>query len=286
MTGVWLGLGAALTWGVSDYFAQPAARQLGSLRAVFYAQLIGALLLLPYVLFTQKHYFPQDWQDWVWLVLAALLGTGGGLAFYQSANLGNLAVVAPIMGSYGAVTTLLAWWWGEELTPLVVLGLALALVSVVLVSIPARAERVKMTPRQVRGVVWALLSACLIGACFFLMGREITPRLGGTLGTWWIRVLGIAVLFVSLLFMNRRLPLPEARDLLTPGLSGGLSTAAILLTALGLGRGEDAVVTVLGSMSIVITTILALLIVKEKLTRTQWAGVLLAGVSVVLIGLR
>lgn len=283
---MWLGLGAALAWGFADYLAQPAARNLGSVRAAFYAQLAGLLLLLPLTLFTQRVFFPTGADTWLWIVATGVLGAGGGLAFYQSAKLGSLAVVAPIMGSYGAVTTLLAWLWGEHLTPLVTLGLLLALVSVVLVSIPARHAKVSAPPRQLQGIVWALASAALVGLCFFVMGRELTPRIGGILTTWWTRVVGITLNFGILLFTRQALGFARGRHLLTPGLSGALSVTAILLTALGLGHGEDAIVTVLGSMSIVITTLIALLIVRERLTWWQGLGMLLAGVSVVMIGLK
>lgn len=283
---MWLGLGAALAWGFADYLAQPATRNLGSVRAAFYAQFIGLLLLLPYTLLTQSTLLHADAQAWLWIAVTALLGAVGGLAFYQSANLGNLAVVAPIMGSYGAVTTALAWLWGERPTPLVGLGLLLALVSVVLVSLPPRAARLRVTARQRQGVYWAIASALVLGTCFFVMGRELTPRLGGGLGTWWMRVVTVSLTFVTLVALRQSLAFPGWRNLVTPGLSGLLATSAFLLTALGLGRGEDAIVTVLGSMSIVITTILALFIGKDRLSPVQWGGVVLALVSVVLIGMK
>lgn len=283
---MWLGLGAALAWGISDYLAQPATRSLGTVRAVFYGQLAGLVLLFPYVLFSQAHFFPSNAEQWMWIMITAALATGGGLAFYQSAKLGNLAVVAPIMGSYGAVTTLLAWLWGQHLTALVASGLGLALVSVILVSLPPRQARMNVTSAQVQGVMWAVTSAFVIGACFFVMGQELTPRLGGTLTTFWTRVVGLLINLVIIQFTRQSLRVPSLGQLVTPGLTGTLSTGAILLTALGLGRGEDAIVTVLGSLSIVITTLIALLIVRERLAWWQVAGVLLAGVSVVMIGLK
>ena len=286
MTGVWLGLGAALAWGFADYLAQPAARNLGSVRAAFYAQLIGITLLFPLVLFTQQVFFPAGAETWLWILVTGLLGAIGNLAFYQSAKLGHLAVVAPIMGSYGAVTTILAWLWGQHLTPLVALGLLLALVSVVLVSIPARHAKVSAPPRQAQGIAWALVAALMVGACFFVMGQELTPRIGGTLTTWWTRVVGLSMNFSIILLTRQSLKVTHLPHLTAPGLSGTLSLGAILLTALGLGRGEDAVVTVLGSLSIVITTLIALLIVRERLTWWQGLGVLLAGVGVVMIGVK
>lgn len=288
MSGVWLGLLAALSWGLADYLAQPAARNLGTFRASFYAQLTGLVLLLPYVWLTQPTFFPSDLTAWFWSLLTAVLGTAGGLAFYQSVKLGNLAVVAPIMGSYGAVTTVLAWWRGEHLSGGVVAGLLCALGAVILVSIPTRSAHKAgaVSAQQLKGIWWAIVAAVVLGVCFFVMGQELSPRLGGVLATFWMRTCSVLLTALACWGLRQSLALPAAGGWLAPSTSGIFSTLAILATALGLGRGEDSIVTVLGSMSIVITTLLALTILRERLTPLQWAGVVLAGVGLLLIGLK
>jgi drug/metabolite transporter (DMT)-like permease len=290
VSGVGLGLLAALAWGFADYLAQPASRRMGAMRAAFVAQGFGVAALLAYLLLTGQSVIPTDAVAWSWALGASTLMTAGGLAFYQSLGLGQLAVVAPVMGSYGAVTTALAWLSGERLTLLTGLGLLGVLAAVVLVSLPQRPQGVRSTPAQLRGAWWAILAALTLGAGFFVMGHGLTPRVGGVQGTWTLRLCTLVLTFLTLsVWRPRRAGRPALAGpgaLKYAGVSGLLSTAAVLFTALGLGRGEDSVVTVLGSMSIVLTTVLALVFNRERLGGVQWAGVALACLSTALVGLR
>ncbi|CAM3868484.1 EamA family transporter [Deinococcus frigens] len=290
MSGVALGLLAALAWGFADYLAQPASRRMGAMRASFAAQGFGVAALLIYLLLTRQPLFPTDAVAWAWALGASTLMTAGGLAFYQSLGLGQLAVVAPIMGSYGAVTTALAWLSGERLSLLTGLGLLGVLVAVVLVSLPQKTEGFQSTPAQIQGAWWAVFAAVTLGACFFVIGYGLTPRVGGVQATWTLRLCTLALTFLTLsVWQQRHAGLPRADGpgaLKYAGWSGLLSTGAILFTALGLGRGEDSIVTVLGSMSIVLTTLLALVLNRERLGGVQWAGVALACLSTALVGFR
>ncbi|MBB5374963.1 drug/metabolite transporter (DMT)-like permease [Deinococcus metalli] len=285
-----LGLLAALAWGLADYLAQPASRHLGAVRASLAAQAFGAAALLVALWLRRDLPFPADGAAWAWALGAAVLGTVGALAFYEALRVGTLAIIAPITGSYGAVTALLAWLGGQHLGPLGVLGLIVALLAVVLVSgAGPDASRTAAGLGRARGVGWAVLSAAALGACFWVMGFGLMPRLGGLPGTWAMRLcsLGLTALTLLLLRPSR----PAARPTSGwPGLryaaaSGVLSTAAVAFTALGLGRGQDAVVTVLGSLSVVITTVLALAVGRERLSSPQWAGVVLAVAGILLTGL-
>ncbi|QFP76778.1 DMT family transporter [Deinococcus sp. AJ005] len=290
MSGVFLGLLAALAWGFADYLAQPASRRMGAMRASFVAQGFGVAALLVFLIVTGTSLFPTDASAWAWALGASTLMTAGGLAFYQSLGLGQLVVVAPIMGSYGAVTTALAWLSGERLSLLTGLGLLGVLVAVILVSLPQKAEGFQSTPAQIQGAWWAIVAAVTLGACFFVIGYGLTPRVGGVQATWMLRLCTLVFTFITLsVWQKRRSGLRPADGpgaLKYAGWSGLLSTGAILVTALGLGRGEDSIVTVLGSMSIVLTTLLALLLNRERLGGVQWAGVGLAILSTVLVGLK
>lgn len=288
MGGVTLGLLAALAWGFADYLAQPASRRMGAMRASFAAQGFGAAALLVFLVLTGTGLFPTDPVAWAWAAGASTLMTAGGLAFYQALGLGQLAVVAPIMGSYGAVTAALAWLGGERLSLPIGLGLLGVLAAVVLVSLPQNTQEFQTTPAQIQGAWWAILAAVTLGAGFFVIGLGLTPRVGGTQGTWMLRLCALALTYLTLRLWPRRARVPRADGpgaLKYAGWSGLLSTGAILVTALGLGRGEDSVVTVLGSMSIVLTTLLALGLNRERLGPVQWGGVALACLGTALVGL-
>ncbi len=291
LSGVAFGLIAAACWGFSDFLARFSSRSVGAFRALYLSQFGGLAVLALGLPFGGWPSLPAGvgWMVWAWAVGCALLVTLGALAFFQAFGKGALAVVAPIVGSYGAVTALLAVLNGEALRPPVALGLLVVLLGIVLSSIPprptAREARPPSTGRFAPGVAWALLSAGILGVTFFLLGAEVTPRLGGFTPTWLFRLVGLLVLAGAARPAGQSLRWPAGRAWLLPTLVGALSTLAVLATNLGLGHGQDAPVTVLGSLSTVITTLLALVVLREALGALQWWGAALACAGVILIGL-
>ena len=285
LSGVTLGLIAALCWGVSDFLARFSSRSVGSYRALYLSQFGGsAVLLLAWPLLPPQLH-GAGWGAWGWALLCSVILTGAALAFFQAFKVGVLALIAPIMGSYGAVTAALAWLAGETIRRPVALGLLAALLGIVLISLPPRTERAAGAARLAPGVAWALGSALVFGLSFFLLGRYVTPTLGGVTPTWLLRVVGLTMLSLAARPAGQTLRWPAGRVWVMPVGVGALSTLAVLATNLGLGRGQDAAVTVLGSLSVVITTLLALLILRERLFSWQWLGAALACGGVVLVGL-
>lgn len=160
--GILFGLLTALSWGIADLFARFASRKIGPLRAMFYMQLTGFVLLT-----VALHWLGgwgrladrSSWRPWEWGICVGTLNTCGTLALYRSFEIGRLSIVAPISASYPALTMLLAATTGERLTPVRLAGFALILLGVVVV---ARGKRFRKTPP----------SACgknireLVGRCF------------------------------------------------------------------------------------------------------------------------
>src|SRR5579884_399921 len=92
-----LGLTAAIGWGVTDFLARYAARQLGAYRSLFFLQAFGLGFLSALCLVETP---PGRWSGssaaWSWAALAGSLSAVAALALYRSFEKGKLAVVAPI----------------------------------------------------------------------------------------------------------------------------------------------------------------------------------------------
>ena len=135
---VTMGLLAALLWGGTDFLVGLNARAVGVKRAVYFGQALGFLIMtLLLVIFPAFLFKSLDAPFSVWLlgIAAALLTVSGALALSKAFALGKAAIVAPLVTSYGVVTTLLSWASGEHIS-LVQLGcIALCVIGVVLSSI-------------------------------------------------------------------------------------------------------------------------------------------------------
>ncbi|CAI0870193.1 carboxylate/amino acid/amine transporter [Serratia proteamaculans] len=276
-----MGLAAALCWGGTDFLVGINARSVGVRRAVFFSQAIGFVIFTVLLPATVVPVFATSGVVWGLALLAAGLTMGGALALSQAFAIGKAAMVAPLVTSYGAVTTLLSWISGERLGALTLIGLALCLMGVMLtaVSLGRQPDR---SPSSLPAIAFALLAAFCYGVGFWLQGQYTLPVLGPSVSLW----LGYAVGLTALLVLNADRRALVAR----PGWrQGGLLLVASLLNlggfsafAVGAGSGSLAIVTVLSTLSGGIAALLAALLLRERLSPLQWLGVLtvLAGALV------
>ncbi|CAI0841753.1 EamA-like transporter family [Serratia liquefaciens] len=252
-----MGLAAALCWGSTDFLIGINARAVGVRRAVFFSQAIG------FVIFSA----------WLWATAAPWLEA--------SASIWGLALLAPLVTSYGAVTTLLSWLSGERLGALTLAGLAVCLLGVMLTAVsPGRQPgRSRST---LPAVTFALIAAFCYGTGFWLQGKYTLPVLGPSLSLW----LGYTVGLTALLALNTDRRALVSRPNWRQGglllLASLLSLAGFSAFAMGAGSGSLAIVTVLSTLSGGIAALLGALLLRERLSALQWAGVLtvLAGALV------
>jgi drug/metabolite transporter (DMT)-like permease len=291
--GILFGLLTALSWGSADLFARFASQKIGALRAMLYMQLTGFVLLtmaLHWLGGWGRLADGSSWRPWEWGICVGILNTCGTLALYRSFEIGKMSIVAPISASYPALTMLLAATTGERLTPLRLVGLALILLGVVVV---ARGEEVSGGANRVDeqtagdrkhpGVSWALLSALSFGVMFWILGTRVVPLLGSAQTVWVIRLTSLVLTMVVILVLRKPIRLRETgvnRWIVGMGI---LDTSAYVLNNYGMQLEQVSVVSVLASLYGAVTVGLAATILREKISRTQWTGVVSIFVGIVLI---
>lgn len=283
--GILLGLATALSWGSSDFLARFASRRVGSLRATFFMQAWGFLLLT--ILLSASHLWGHlfdgsGWRPWTWGILAGVINTFGMLALYRSFEVGKLSIVAPISASYPALTVLLSALSGEVLSVAREAGIAAAVLGVILVARgenPASTPESEPPPKRGAGVGWALAAAVGFGVLFWLLGVRIMPMTGALASVWLIRLTG-ALLTLSIVLLRRHSPKRDRVVALQTAGMGLLDTGAFALSNLGMQMEQVSVVSVLGSLYGAVTVALAALLLRERVSRTQWLGIasILAGI--------
>src|SRR5260370_17436707 len=96
--GILLGLLTALTWGGADFIARFATHRIGTLRSMFYMQLIGFLLLtisLPALGGWGHLADGSGWQPWAWGFLVGGFNVMAGMRFYRAFEIVKIPAVAP-----------------------------------------------------------------------------------------------------------------------------------------------------------------------------------------------
>ncbi|HEV2386880.1 MAG TPA: DMT family transporter [Candidatus Acidoferrales bacterium] len=285
-----LGLTAAISWGVADFLARFAARQIGAYRSQFFMQAFGFGMLSAFWLASAPAGpAPVPGTAWSWAALAGALSASGSYALYRAFETGILAVVAPISAAYPALTVLLSIESGEKIhlarwagIALVLAGVALAVSSTTESGPPASAD----ARRVANGAVgWAIAAALAFGVMFWLLGYRVVPALGGVASVWGLRLVGVVGMGAAALPLRQTLRLPGARTLWLLMAMGLLDTAAYLANNFGMQLGHVAVVTVAVSVYAAVTVFLAAAVLREKLTGGQWLGVGLIFAGIVALAL-
>ncbi|XVX18773.1 DMT family transporter [Actinomycetota bacterium] len=273
-----LALGSSVVWGSSDFLAGLLSRRMPPATVVALSHAIGFVALS--VAIAVGLGGPLTWEGWpLWAVGAGVCGGLGLLCLYAALAEGPMGVVAPITSLSVLVPVAFGIARGDHAPVIVWVGVALAILGVVLASGPELGGAV-----TVRALVLAVLAALLLGGSFVCLdggGRHsVVHTLWGMRGT---SAAGYALAAVIL----RRGPGPvAARDwwpLTLVGLGDLLANALFVVAST---RGMISVASVLGSLYPVVTVLWAWVVLRERLRPIQIAGVAVAMVGVAFIALR
>jgi drug/metabolite transporter (DMT)-like permease len=297
--GIILGLVAAIFWGAADFFARYATQRIGTYRTLFYMQLFGLVGLSIYLLATGafSRFAPTDsryWQPWLWALSTAVLSVFSTLALYRAFEVGVLTIVSPIAASSSALTLVLSFLNGEIISLVQGLGIGAALIGIVLAATSfaptATALNAELVLRQKRkqssGIGWALLASVGFGVIFWMLGFHVTPFLGGITPVWLIRLMAVCLLALLASPMRQTIIPPRGPVWWYITGVGILDTAAFVIAAIALGNGQEvAIVSVLVSLFSAVTVVLAWIFLHEKLHWSQWLGICIIFVGIVLVNI-
>lgn len=271
---VFWGLGSALTWGIGDFCGGLATRRTSVWTVVLYSQAVGmALLLLLVLAFGEAMPRPMDL---AWGAAAGLAGIIGLTALYQAMALGQMALVAPLTAlialSIPVLIGILTEGWPAAST---LIGFVLAALSVMLISYaPQR--------RATVGSLWiALVAGCGFGGFFVLIAQTQDAAVFWPLAT--ARATSVVALGL-LMCLQRRSALPTSRQAILPiTLAGVFDAGGNACFVLAEQAGRLDIASTLSSLYPVSTVLLALLLLRERISPLQGVGVLLALVAIPLI---
>ena len=275
MASVLLALAASVTWGVSDFLGGLTSRQLAVGTVLLFSQIVGFLVLLPIATLFAPVQFDQ--LTVLFAVGGSLSGLVGVAAMYRGMAIGTISIVAPISATGAAVPVLFGLLRGERASLAQSLGIALALVGIVLASLTPN-DGATSSPTPVRGVGFGLLAALGFGG-FFVLLHEASAK-----DVLWPSVIqrltGSSVAVAFAVMARPPIAVGWAR---VPRLVliGVLDAGANVLYALSSTLGMVSLAAVLASLFPVMTVLLARVVLQERLVRVQALGVAsaLAGVA-------
>ena len=268
-----LGLLAAASWGAGDFGGGITSRRVPVYSVVLVSQATGALLCLVLAVALGQT-FPVG-SDLAWCAVSGALGAFGITMLYRGLAIGRMGSVPPVTGVLAPVIPVVAGFLTEGIPPpLVLLGIALAVVAVVLVS------RVAGETGGREGLVEALLGGTAIGLFGVAIAQLGEGDVFADLAT--IRIVQGALVIIAI--VTTRAAWRPGRLLLPLILIGALDTAGNGSYIAAVQTGQLAIASVLSAMYPVVTVILAAVVLREPVTRDHTIGIGLAGAAIALIG--
>lgn len=291
---IFLGLTAAICWGIADFCARFGSQRIGAFRTLFYMQIFGLVIMTAYL---EPHGglmpLTHGWRSWAFAAIAGVMSTVGSLALYHAFRIGVMSVVAPISSSYPAITVVLAFVSGERLPLHRVAGLVVIIIGVILAATSFAALRAKADSTDnsaphahlSRGVGWSIFAAITFGVMFWFIGFHVVPLTGAAFSVWMIRLSTIGTLALLALPSRQTLKLPSGSVWWFVAAIGITDTTAYFANNAGLGTGHVSVVSVLASLYGAVTVLLAWIFLRERLERSQWLGIALIFAGIIFVSI-
>lgn len=317
--GVTLAIVASVAYGLSDVLSGSAVRHHSTASVALWSQLTGLVLLGAAALAVRP---ALSWPAIGWGLAGGALAALALLLFYTALQRGRTAIVAPVAGCGVAIPVLAGLLRGEPLAWPVVVGVAAVVTGVLVIAAtgdgdgpdtsgagdqphrrlirpsPARAHPVPADDRCVPGddatstrssVILAALAAVGFGAFFVVLDLATTAAggdgiLGPTLAVALaVQVGALAVTLLAAAGHTRACLAPRWRLLMAAGAVGLVDVVGDLALVVAVGTGPLAVIGPLGSLDPVVSVLIAVAILGERLRTIQAVGIAAVLVGVVLV---
>jgi uncharacterized membrane protein len=267
------GLLSALTWGAGDFNGGLAVKRSNPYGVIAIAHTISLLLLLITVFIVGEPIPPLH--DWLWGGASGLVGGIGLMLLYRALAEGRMSVAAPVSAVVAATLPILVGLLQDGLPALWVLtGFALALLAVWLIS---GGEGLAIHFDELRMPVVAGIA---FGAFFIFIERASQTALLWPLIA--VRIVSISIM-LGYALLTRQDWIPKRESMIPIILSSLLDTFGNAFYALSARTGRLDVAAVLGALYPGTTVVLAWVFLKERISRVQAIGILLALGAIVLL---
>jgi drug/metabolite transporter (DMT)-like permease len=272
--GILFALAAGFVWGSGDFTGGFATRRASPYQVLALSALSGLVVLVIAALALRETL--PSLRGGVWAMLGGVTGAVGIATLYYALSIGHAASIAPTAGVISAALPVVYDAFTHGLPPATRLaGFGVAMAGIWLVSASGGTAG-GQTRRE-------FLLACLAGAAFggfFIClglvdaGKIITPLI---ITRSFTLLTGLGLIAI------KRLPLPALTGNPPALLAGLLDAGGNLFFILAKQNTRLDVVAVLASLYPAATVLLSALILKEKISPRQGAGVVACLAAIVLI---
>ncbi len=278
--GITFGFASMLLFGIANFIAGIYAKRYDPIMVLswYFSSSSIILLVVAFAFFRVPHVSPAGAVE---LIGAAIASAAGIFFFYRGLGSGDISVVVPIASAYTIPAVIISVAvLGEALDAMQIAGIAVAVLGTVLIGIKFGNLK-KSRGALSSGIGSAVLALFIWGAFYPLIGF-----LSEGMGWIWpvlVSSAGTAMIFVAYgLATKRDMRLPRKGSL---GIFAyaWMATTAFALYSVGAGTGSIALVAAIAAAAPLVTVVLAMMLLKERLEPVQAVGLALVLVGLIAI---
>jgi len=276
-----LGIGGMFGWGIYDFLGGVFAKQIGAFKSLFWSQLAGFVsIFLLAIVFRSSVNVPV--LVIILSIIAAILYSAGYLFFFKGFEIGNVSIIAATMNLWAVFTMLFAFiFMGQRLSALQTLGVLMIIFGATLASLnwsEIRNQRFQLSA----GVKEAVFGAFFFGV-FWNVSEIISEKVGWVFTTLFVK-LGI-ILFLVIFSLPAKQKIGLAKTSTKTKaiilLMGVIEAGAVALVNYGLTIGDAILITPIASALSIVTITLAIIFLKDKVTKIQGLGIVTAIIGII-----
>lgn len=212
-----------------------------------------------------------------------MLYTAGYLYFYKAFEIGNVSVVSATINLNTVIAIILAYLFlGQRLDGWQIPAIIMVIVGIILVSINFN-DLKKNGFSLLVGVKETILASIAFGI-FWNLSQMLSGSIGWISLTFFVKIISIILMIIfSIIFKKEKLFEKNVKNFLPViALVGILETFAVASVNFGLSIGELVIVTPISSALSIVTISMAVIFLKEKISKTQTIGILMTVVGIVM----
>ena len=279
------GLGGMFGWGIYDFLGGVYSKQIGPFRSFFWSQMAGLLSMLALLFVFSVHFHFPALVIFL-LPMAAVVYSAGYLCFFRGFEIGNVSIIAATMTLWAVFTMLFAFiFMGQRLSPVQSVGVSMIISGVILASLnwnEIKSHQFKLS----MGVKETVIGAFFFGV-FWNISEIISEEIGWLPTTLCVKAGIVIFLLLFSVFMRREISMKATPSKITfmVLLMGCIEAGAVALVNYGLTIGDAILITPIASALSVVTIALAIIFLKDRVTKLQGAGMMMAVAGIIVTGL-
>ncbi len=268
-------------WGIYDFLGGVFSKQIGSFKSLFWSQLAGLISIL-LLAFTVKIENNISVLAIILVPVASMVYSAGYLFFFKGFEKGNVSIIAATMNLWAVFTMLFAFiFMGQRLAAAQTIGVFMIIAGATLASIDW-SDIGNQKLRLSLGVKEAILGAFFFGI-FWNISEIISEEIGWLLTTLLVKF-GIAIFLLTFSFAVKQevgLMNSSTKTKYAILLMGIIEVGAVALVNYGLTIGDAILITPIASALSIVTITLAVIFLKDKVSKFQGFGVCMAIIGIV-----